>query len=103
MLLSILSTTAIVLGLAGVMPQITEMLRRGSAAGQSALGWSMGMTVNALMGYMNITQYDASVLALGNVAGGALCGIALGIVLRLRERPVHTQDHALCAGCAGHL
>jgi hypothetical protein len=103
MLISILSTTAIFLGLAGVMPQITQMLRRGSAAGQSALGWSMGVTVNALVGYMNITQYDAALLAFGNLAGGALCGLALGIVLRLRDRPDHVHDRAFCAGCATHL
>jgi hypothetical protein len=81
-LLPILSTTAIVIGLCAALPQLAAMARARSAAGQSALGWSLGAFVNLLMGYVNLVGYKATVLAAGNVASVALCVAAVGLVLR---------------------
>jgi hypothetical protein len=81
-LLAIFSTTAIVVGLAAVIPQLATMVRARSAAGQSALGWSLGAFVNTLMAYVNFAGYHATVLALGNVLSVALCLAALGLVFR---------------------
>ena len=81
-LLPILSTTAIVIGLAAALPQLAAMARARSAAGQSALGWSLGAFVNLLMAYVNLVGYQATVLAAGNVASVALCVAAVGLVLR---------------------
>lgn len=82
-ILSVISTLAILLGIAGVVPQIAAMVRRRSAAGQSPVGWLLGVTVNALMGYVNLEGYGATALALGNACGGFLCLIALTCALRL--------------------
>lgn len=82
-LLSLISTFAIVLGLAGVVPQIVAMVRRRSAAGQSPLGWLLGVTVNVLMSYVNLVGYGAEALAVGNACGGMLCVVALGCAVRL--------------------
>jgi hypothetical protein len=64
-LLPIFSTTAIVIGLAAALPQLAAMLNARSAAGQSALGWSLGAFVNCLMAYVNYVGYGAKVLAAG--------------------------------------
>jgi hypothetical protein len=82
-LLPVISTLAIVLGLAGVLPQIVAMVTRRSAAGQSTLGWTLGVAVNAMMAYVNLAGYGALALALGNVAGGLLCAVALACTMRL--------------------
>lgn len=82
-LLPIISTIAIVLGLAGVLPQIVAMLSRRSAAGQSSLGWTLGVAVNAMMAYVNLAGYGALALAVGNVVGGLLCVVALMCTMRL--------------------
>lgn len=86
-LLSLISTLAILLGLAGVVPQIVAMVRRRSAAGQSPLGWLLGVSVNVLMSYVNLVGYGAEALALGNACGGLLCVVALGCALRLPRAP----------------
>lgn len=83
MLISVLSTAAIIVGLAGTVPQITTMLRSRSSDGQSPLAWGLGISVNAMMAYVNLVGFHAPVLALGNVAGATLCTIALGCVRRL--------------------
>jgi hypothetical protein len=81
-LLPILSSTAIVIGLAAALPQLSAMVRARSAAGQSALGWMLGATVNTLMAYVNFVGYHATPLALGNLASLAICLAAVGLVLR---------------------
>jgi hypothetical protein len=81
-LLAVFSTTAIVIGLAAVLPQLTTMYRARSAAGQSALGWSLGAFVNGLMAYVNFVGYGAFVLALGNLLSVGLCLTALALVVR---------------------
>jgi hypothetical protein len=81
-LLPIASTTAIVIGLCAALPQLGAMIRARSAAGQSALGWSLGAFVNLLMAYVNLVGYQATVLAAGNVASVGLCLTAVALVLR---------------------
>jgi hypothetical protein len=81
-LLPILSSAAIVIGLAAALPQLSAMVRARSAAGQSALGWMLGATVNTLMAYVNFVGYHATPLALGNVASLTICLAAVGLVVR---------------------
>jgi predicted DNA repair protein MutK len=80
--LPIASTTAIVIGLAAALPQLAAMLNARSAAGQSALGWSLGAFVNMLMAYVNYVGYGARVLAAGNVASVGICLTAVALVVR---------------------
>lgn len=84
-LLPLFSTAAIVIGLAAALPQLYAMVRARSAAGQSALGWMLGATVNLLMAYVNFVGYQATPLALGNVASLAICLAAVGLVMRFGE------------------
>jgi predicted DNA repair protein MutK len=81
-LLPIFSTTAIVIGLAAALPQLAAMLNARSAAGQSALGWTLGAFVNCLMAYVNYVGYGAKVLAAGNVASVGICLSAVALVVR---------------------
>jgi hypothetical protein len=81
-LLPLFSSAAIVIGLAAALPQLYVMVRARSAAGQSALGWMLGATVNTLMAYVNFVGYHATPLALGNLASLAICLAAVGLVLR---------------------
>lgn len=84
-LLPVFSSAAIVIGLAAALPQLYAMVRARSAAGQSALGWMLGATVNTLMAYVNFVGYHATPLALGNVASLAICLAAVGLVARYGE------------------
>lgn len=85
MLIQILSTFAVIAGLFGVIPQIVSMLVTGSSKGQSAAGWSVGVSVNVLMGYVNLVGLHATLLAAGNAVAGALCAFALLCVVRLAD------------------
>src|SRR5262245_48857469 len=84
-LLPVFSSAAIVIGLAAALPQLYAMIRARSAAGQSALGWMLGATVNTLMAYVNFVGYNATPLALGNLASLAICLAAVGLVVRFGE------------------
>lgn len=81
-LLPVFSSAAIVIGLAAALPQLYAMVRARSAAGQSALGWMLGATVNTLMAYVNLVGYKATSLALGNVMSVAICLTAVALVAR---------------------
>lgn len=85
--LSIASSIAIVLGLTGTVPQIVAMLRRRSAAGQSPVGWGIGIVVHALMGYVNYFGYGATTLAVGSGFSLTLAAVALTCTLRLPREP----------------
>ena len=87
-LLPFFSTLAIVIGLAAALPQLHAMVRARSAAGQSALGWLLGATVNTLMAYVNFVGYHATPLAVGNVASLAICLAAVGLVVRFGAEEV---------------
>jgi hypothetical protein len=93
-LLPVLSSAAIVIGLAAALPQLSAMVRARSAAGQSALGWMLGATVNTLMAYVNFVGYHATPLALGNLASLAICLAAVGLVLRFGETAAAEGDDA---------
>jgi hypothetical protein len=84
-LLPVFSSAAIVIGLAAALPQLYAMIRARSAAGQSALGWMLGATVNTLMAYVNYVGYHATPLALGNVLSLLICLAAVGLVARYGE------------------
>jgi hypothetical protein len=84
-LLPFASSAAIVIGLCAALPQLAAMVRSRSAAGQSALGWTLGASVNFLMAYVNFAGYHATALALGNVISLALCLVAIGLVARFGE------------------
>jgi hypothetical protein len=91
-LLPVFSTAAIVIGLAAALPQLHAMVRARSAAGQSALGWTLGVVVNTLMTYVNLVGYHATPLALGNVASVAICLTALGLVVRYGAAIVEAEE-----------
>ncbi|MBJ7518669.1 MAG: hypothetical protein JHC84_03135 [Solirubrobacteraceae bacterium] len=93
MLIQILSTFAVIAGLFGVIPQIVSMLVTGSSKGQSAAGWSVGVSVNAVMGYVNLVGLHAGLLAAGNALAGALCAFALLCVVRLAESGAEDVPH----------
>jgi hypothetical protein len=90
--ISLASTAAIIIGLCGSIPQILTMLRARSSAGQSATGWIMGVSVNVLMGYVNLAGYHATILAVGNVVSMTLCLTAFAVVLRFRDSGAPTAD-----------
>jgi hypothetical protein len=99
-LLPVFSSAAIVIGLAAALPQLYAMVRARSAAGQSALGWTLGVIVNTLMTYVNFVGYHAVPLALGNVASVAICLAAVGLVLRFGTAAA--EDDAVDAPLAFH-
>lgn len=80
--ITLLSTLAIVIGLASGLPQLATMTRNRSASGQSALGWSLGAFVNTMMAYVNFAGYHAAALAGGNVLSVLICLTAVALVLR---------------------
>lgn len=93
MLISILSAFAVVAGLFGVVPQIASMLHRGSSKGQSATGWWVGISVNAVMAYVNLVGLHAQLLSAGNAIAGLLCAFALLCVVRLAEDATESVPH----------
>lgn len=90
-MLPILSTIAILAGLAGTIPQIRAMLANRSAAGQSPAGWATGIGVNLIMAYINDVGYHACLLAMGNLAGALLCAVALACTLMLPRQAPHPE------------
>ncbi len=85
-LIPVISIAAIVIGIAGVIPHIWTMARSRQASGQSPVAWGMGVSTNAMMGYVNFAGYKAELLGAGNLAGGLLCALALALVMRLQGR-----------------
>lgn len=81
---SLISAIAVVVSIGGILPQIVAMLRARSSAGQSALGWCLGVLVNGLLGYVNLLGSHSTVLAAGNAVGFLLSATALALVVRYR-------------------
>jgi hypothetical protein len=94
-MIQIASTLAIVTGLAGLLPQIYAMTSTRSSLGQSAVGWGLGIGVNALMAYVNLVGYGAKALAVGNLLGLGLCMAAFAAVMRFRPQLERAQDVVL--------
>jgi hypothetical protein len=85
-LVTFLSTVAMALGLGGIVPQLVRMVQTRSAAGQSPLGWAMGLAANLSMAYVNGMAFSAVLLCASNLAAGALCACAVGLVVVLGRR-----------------
>ena len=82
--ISLISAIAVVVSIGGILPQIVAMLHARSSAGQSALGWCLGVLVNGLLGYVNAEGAHSMVLAAGNAVGFLLSATALTLVFRYR-------------------
>lgn len=82
--ISLISAIAVVVSIGGILPQIVAMLQARSSAGQSALGWCLGVLVNGLLGYVNAEGAHSVVLAAGNAVGFLLSATALALVFRYR-------------------
>lgn len=87
--ISLISAFAVVVSIGGIFPQIVTMFQARTSAGQSALGWCLGVMVNGLLGYVNLVGSQSAVLAAGNAVGLLLSATALALVLRYRaDAPV---------------
>jgi hypothetical protein len=82
--IALCSTAAIAVGLVAALPQLACMIRARSAAGQSLLGWTLGIVVNLLMAYVNHAGYHADTLAAGNTVNVLIYTAAVGLILHLR-------------------
>ena len=98
--ISLISAIAVVVSIGGICPQIAAMLRARSSAGQSVLGWSLGVLVNGLLGYVNLVGLQSFVLATGNAVGFILSATALALVVRYRVSDPLEQALRLDAGAA---
>jgi hypothetical protein len=91
-LITTISMLAVVVGITGIVPQLVTMLKTRSAAGQSPLGWSLALTANLGLAFVNGFGYQAPVLAAGNVLSLTGCLTAVWLACRFRhddvERPV---------------
>jgi hypothetical protein len=85
-IITLLSIIAGVVGLAGIPPQLIRMARARSAAGQSAVGWSMGAAGNVCMLYVNLVGYQAVLLAVSNVVGFVMCSASIVLITTLNRR-----------------
>lgn len=86
--LSVISAIAVVVSIGGILPQIVAMAQARSSAGQSALGWCLGVLVNGLLGYVNAEGAQSAVLTAGNAFGFLLSATALVLVFRYRGKRV---------------
>ena len=98
--ISLISAIAVVVSIGGICPQIVAMLSARSSAGQSVLGWGLGVLVNGLLGYVNLVGAQSAVLATGNAIGFVLSATALVLVVRYRVHPTSARSFRLDAGTA---
>jgi PQ loop repeat len=84
-LITTISMLAAVIGITGIVPQLVTMLRTRSSGGQSTLGWSLGLTANLALAFVNACGYHAAVLATGNLLSFTGCAMAVHLVRRYRE------------------
>jgi hypothetical protein len=80
--ISVISTIAMAVGLAASLPQIVRMLATRSSAGQSVLGWGMGLVTNLSMAYVNLFGFGAKALMISNVFSALLCVTAMLLIVR---------------------
>lgn len=85
LLVSVLSSVAIVFGIGANLPQIARMHRSRSAAGQSPVGWIMGAVTNLCLAYVNLVGLGATLLGAANLGTVVLCSIAVALTLRFGE------------------
>jgi hypothetical protein len=84
-IVAVISSFAVLAGIGGIFPQIVTMFQARSSAGQSAIGWCLGVLANGLLGYVNLVEAQSAVLAGGNAIGLALCVVALAQVVLYRS------------------
>lgn len=84
-LITCISLAASTIGIAGIVPQITQMRSTRSSAGQSRLGWIMGVAASAGLAFVNIDGYGAWLLAAGNIISCTGCLAALYLAHRYRH------------------
>jgi uncharacterized membrane protein YccC len=101
-LIATISMLAALIGLGGIVPQLSTMLRARSSAGQSTVGWTFALSTNSALAFVNLFGYHAWVLGSGNVASFLGCLTAVYLVRRFRARPseptvsdMHTQEFAV--------
>ena len=85
LLVSVLSSVAIVFGIGANLPQIARMHRSRSAAGQSPVGWIMGAVTNLCLAYVNLVGLGATLLGAANLGTVVLCSIAVSLTVRFGE------------------
>lgn len=85
LLVSVLSSVAIVFGIGANLPQIARMHRSRSAAGQSPVGWIMGAVTNLCLAYVNLVGLGATLLGAANLGTVVLCSIAVALTVRFGE------------------
>ena len=90
--IAVISFVAVLAGIGGIFPQIVAMFQARSSAGQSAIGWCLGVLGNGLLGYVNLVAAQSAVLAVGNALGLSLCLMALALVVRYRSRAAHDRS-----------
>ena len=81
-LIATISMLAALIGIAGII----TMLRARSSAGQSTVGWSLGIATNASLTFVNLLGYHALVLSAGNLASLSGCLTAVYLVRRFRPQ-----------------
>ncbi|MBF6620650.1 MAG: PQ-loop repeat-containing protein [Patulibacter sp.] len=97
LLVSVLSSVAIVFGIGANLPQIARMHRSRSAAGQSPVGWIMGAVTNLCLAYVNLVGLGATLLGAANLGTVVLCSIAVALTLRFGESG-HVEETAGVVG-----
>ena len=85
-LTALLSTCAMVMGLGGIVPQLTRMVRTRSAGGQALVGWGLGTAAHASMTYVNLVGFHSMVLGAYSITAGSLCAVAMVLIAALRRR-----------------
>ncbi len=85
LLVSVLSSVAIVFGIGANLPQIARMHRSRSAAGQSPVGWIMGAITNLCLAYVNLVGLGATLLGAANLGTVVLCSIAVALTVRFGQ------------------
>jgi hypothetical protein len=90
-----ISMLAVMIGVTGIVPQLVTMLRNRSSAGQSMLGWSLGLTANLALAFVNAFGNHAPVLAVGNVLSFSGCLAAVALVWRYPAEPAAAPVDAI--------
>jgi hypothetical protein len=97
---TLVSTFAMLLGLGAIVPQIVRMVRARSAAGQSPVGWLMGLGAHLSMAYVNGTAFQAVVLTTSNLMAAGLCALSLTLILVMARRAPSVADAPETPGAA---
>jgi hypothetical protein len=89
-----ISMLAVLIGVTGIVPQLVTMLRNRSSTGQSKLGWSLALTANFALAFVNAFGNHAPVLAVGNVMSFSGALTAVFLVWRFPTEADHEHEPA---------